>query len=176
VIDSDVRITPPWLVEAVRKFVGDRLLRDVCTEDDNPVKADLFFTFDSDGLNQRWHELESGTNWCNCPYSRGQVKLWASKCISEAVLGAEILLLTLADVRTAWYRQLRLNADARCHIGRSVGFLEPDGQGGYRQLPGHTMGHAVWYWGQRRRRFESVFSRIGEVIHGLGPQETEAAE
>lgn len=176
-IPSDIRITPPWIVAVAKEFAVPRTLHDVCTESDNPIGADSWWSWHEgvgvDALCASWTG-DGGTNWCNPPWSRGAVATWAAKAAREARHGAEILLLTLADVRTGWHAQLAENADARCQISRSVGFLEPttvDGVRSYKQLPGHTMGCTVWYWGRRRRRFARVFGEIGEIIHGLGPRE-----
>jgi hypothetical protein len=106
----------------------------------------------------------------NPPYSTGQVEHWAKKAIAEAHGSLEVLFLTKDDCRPKWNWLLRENSDARCRISRGVGFLEPNGNGGYTQLVAPRWGSCLWYLGRRRRRFEQVFSAIGEVIHGLGPQ------
>lgn len=167
--ESDSRMTPGWLLDVVRRF--DAIELDPATDENNHARAHAFYTEDDDGLGKAWHV--DGLVWLNPPWSRGSVLTWASKAIREARSGAEILMLTLADVRTGWHRLLVDNADARCNIGRSVGFLEPLPGGGYKQLLGHTMGCAVWYFGPRRRRFARVFGPVGEVIQGLGPCELE---
>lgn len=170
--DSDVRIIPQWLLDVVLEFDGrPRIGLDVCTPASNPLNAHHFYEGHCrNGLELSWRSSE-GITWCNGPYSRGQVIQWAEKAAYEARLGAEILMLTKSDPRTAWTRCLVANSDARCAVARGVGFLEPDGNGGYVQLHGPMWGSAVWYFGPRRRRFDSVFSRIGEVTHYLGPQE-----
>lgn len=176
---SDVMITPKWLADIVREFADDAISLDVCTQPDNPLAAKRFFsgngTPQDDGLIQLWDR--HGVNWANPPYSRGQVIRWATKAVREARDGCEIIMLTKDDCRTEWNGVLKSNADARCRIAKGVGFLEPDPEGGYRPLPGASWGSALWYFGHRRRRFERVFSRIGEVTHLLGPQEIlEAAQ
>lgn len=166
--DSDVRLTPPWLLAVVREFGVITL--DPCTVAHNPVGAMRFYTEAQDGLRAPW-DCDGGLVWCNPPWSRGQVHKWAGKAISEALGGCEVIMLTLADVRTGWFDGLADNADAYCLINRSVGFLELV-DGVWKQKPGHTMGCAAWYWGPQRRRFDRVFSAIGRVTHGLGPKET----
>lgn len=171
---SDVRITPAWLLDMVRAFAGGEIALDVCTEADNPTRARIFYALSqgTNGLTQPWaFEAQGGQCWGNVPYSVGQVAQWAAKAVREARVGAEILLLTKDDCRTKWNAYLRENADARCRIARGVGFLEPDGNGGYAQLVGPRWGECLWYFGRRRRRFARVFGAIGEVIHGLGPLE-----
>lgn len=172
--ESDIRLTPePWLA-IVRQFGDGVIALDVCTEADNPTRANVFYSLalGVDGLKEPWaFDAAGGLAWGNVPYSAGQVIRWSQKAAVEARRGCEILLLTKDDCRTKWNRFLRENADARCRAERSLGFAEPDGAGGYKQNPAPAWGSCFWYFGRRRRRFELVFSAIGEVIHGLGPVE-----
>lgn len=177
-IDSDIRITPDWLLDIVREFGRGCIALDVCTQPENPAKADEFYCLEqgTDGLIENWGvDAGGGLCWGNVPFSRGQVIVWANKAVREAQFGAEILVLTKDDCRTKWNRLLVSNSDARCRVERGVGFLEPDGAGGYRKLPGSPWGSCIWYFGRQRRRFERFFSPLGEVIHGLGPVEVPCA-
>lgn len=177
--DTDVRITPPWLWQLVRDFAGERRICDVCTEPTNPLNADAFYTEATNGIASRWaqtaRDVFTWTFWCNPPYSAGHVIEWADKAVREArAYPLEILMLTQADVSTGWYRFIRDNADARCHLGRRVQFLEPDGIGGFRPCKGGAkFGSQIAYLGPRRRRFARIFGGHGEILHGLGPQEIE---
>lgn len=176
--ESDVRITAPWLWDVILAFAGEREVCDVCTEEDNPLRAPRFFTARTNGLASPWattvQHVYRWTHYGNVPYSAGQVAQWQDKFTREGRLGLECLMLTQCDVSTGWYASIRENADARCHLGRRVTFLEPDGAGGYRPCKGGAkFGSQVAYWGPRRRRFARVFGAVGEVIHGLGPCELE---
>ena len=172
---SDVRITPQGLWSIVLEFKGSRRVCDVCTQPDNPLKADRFFTEANNALDCRWlikaAEVDWWTFWCNPPYSRGMVIEFATCCVGWARLGLEIIVLTQADVSTDWYAYLAANADARVHLNRRVGFLSPDGAGGYVPSSGAKFGSAVWYFGARRQRFARVFGAHGEHFAGLGPAE-----
>lgn len=173
---SDVRIIPDWIRVVVREMAGERALVDVCTEPDNPIKADRWFTVDTDGLRSPWAltvcDVLRSTYWGNVPFSRGQVVLWADKFIREARAGLECLMLTQADVSTQWYGLIAQNADVRVHLDRRVQYLEPDGCGGYRPCSsGAKFGTQIAYWGPRRRRFARIFGGHGEILHGLGPAE-----
>lgn len=180
---SDIRITPAWLLDMVREFAGGPIALDVCTQPDNPAAADTYCCLEdgNDGLLIDWDlTLRSAPSypgrvirlaWANVPYSTGQVIKWAGKAFHEATRGAEILMLTKDDCRPQWNRFLLRNADARCRIAKGVGFLEPDGDGGYTQLVGPRWGSCLWYFGRHRRRFERIFSTVGEVTQLLGPQE-----
>lgn len=182
-LESDIRITPEWFLEYVRAFTGGQIALDVCTEPSNPTGAADFFALPTNGLVHPWvyvaDQAAARTRvpialalcWGNIPYSIGQVIQWAEKAAAEARLGAEILLLTKDDCRPKWNAYLRANTDARCRIAKAIGFLEPDGNGGYTQLTGPRWGSCLWYFGRHRRRFERVFGPLGEVIHGLGPLE-----
>jgi hypothetical protein len=181
---SDVRLTPDWFLEYVRAFAGGPIALDVCTEPSNPTKADAYCCLEdgNDGLLIDWSlTLRSVAYvpgwamrlaWANVPYSAGQVIKWAGKAAHEARRDVESLLLTKDDCRPRWNRFLLDNADARCRIARGVGFLEPDGNGGFRQLVGPRWGSCLWYFGRHRRRFERVFGPLGEITHLLGPQES----
>lgn len=182
-VASDERFTPEWLREVVEVFVGGPVGLDVCTSEANPMGADEFYTptghyFEGaqvlgsrgDGLKQGWNRDVDG-NWCNPPYSRGEVIQWAGKAVSEARDGCDVLMLTRSDVRTGWFKLLRENCDAVCLINRSVGFVLPDGT----QLPGDSVGHALWYFGRQRARFRRIFEPLGWVVDGPGVQDTEGA-
>lgn len=168
--DSDRRITPPWIITHVREFIEPRRMLDVCTERDNPTQADAFYI--AGALETVWSDVMFGgehTWWCNPPFS--EMMKWVDKAVQEARHGGEGLFLSRADVRTKWYAKLRNNCDARVNIARSVAFRKPVAGGGYEAMSGDFYGYAIWYFGPRRRRFERVFSSMGEVIHGLGVQE-----
>lgn len=162
-----------WVIRIVRDFAGDRRLVDVCTEPDNPTKADVFFTQANDGFENGWHgDPSQHTRWANVPYSRGQVQRWAERTVDAARFGFETLFLTKDDIRPGWHRYLADNADARCRIHRGIGFAKPRADGeGYERMIGPRWGSCLWYFGPRRRRFDRVFNAIGEITHGLGPQE-----
>lgn len=180
---SDIRITPDWLLDIVREFAGGAIALDLCTQADNPARAYRFYTEDDDGLSMSWasalrqmplhRDWLISVGWGNVPYSAGQVIRWATKVVHEAREGADILLLTKDDCRTRWNRFLVQNVDARCRIAKGVGFLQPDGEGGYEKLSPPRWGECLWYFGRNRRRFARVFGGIGEVIHGLGPVEVQ---
>lgn len=173
--ESDERYTPGWMLDLAREFHGGPIPLDVCTGPGNPTEALTRYTEREDGLAMGWaHALRikcddaaKGLVWCNPPYSRGQVIRWARKAIAEARWGVPVLMLTRADVRTGWFKLLRSNCDQVCLINRSVGFVLADGT----QLPGDSVGHALWHFGWRRARFRRVFDPLGWVVDGPGAQE-----
>lgn len=174
--DSDTRITPPWLLDQVRRMGSIAL--DPCSTVTNPTGAAVHrWDPRDDGLTAEWWRVTAGqgVTYVNCPYSRGQIDAWAQKCVSEAIAGCEILLLTPSDSSTGWFRFLRSHADAVCLLHRRVGFVMPDGT----PLPGAKFGSALWYWGRRRALFRGLYAEdLGWVIDlpGLLGEVDRAAE
>lgn len=171
--DTDIRLTPDWIAKVVREFAAPRALLDVCTQPDNPMGAASFYTETQDGLARVWcTSLLSKSDacwWCNPPFSC--IGPWVDKAVMEARHGAEGLLLSRSDNRTRWWQKLAQNADARCHITRSVAFLKPKDGGGYEPMAGDFYAYQISYFGPRRRRFARMFEHLGEVVHSLGPLE-----
>lgn len=158
-VSSDERYTPEWLLDIVRTFNGGDIELDVCTAPSNPTRAIGFLTIVSNGLEQAWTPY--GLNWCNPPYSRGEVIQWVTKASEEASQGCEILMLTQADVSTQWFRAARSSADCVSLLRKRVGFVTPDG----KAMPGAKFGSAMWYWGRRRARFGRFFGGdVGWVL------------
>jgi hypothetical protein len=170
---SDRRLSPEFMLAPVRELWGGQIPFDAFTEPTNPTRAGNFCTgpngSDSDGFTALWHSYR-GT-WAQPPFSRMPDAV--GKCVIEAHAGAEILFLSRADNRTSWFRVLAANADARCNIARSVPFIQVLRGGGLRKLSGDFYAYTIWYFGRRRRRFDRLFTPLGEVIHGLGLLELE---
>lgn len=166
-------MTPPWLRDLVHGFATIAL--DVCTEPENPMDALACYVEPGrhssvryehiravDGLSQDWAPIvPRGTiAWCNPPYSLGQVIRWAKKAVAEADAGADVVMLTQADVSTKWFHFLRTHADSVCLLGRRVGFITPGGS----QMPGAKFGSALWYLGSRTKSFRNHFCEYGWVV------------
>lgn len=179
---SDRRLTPELILAPVREFFGGRIPFDAFTEANNPTHAACYSSLEvpdlsacgcacdwdgADGLKASWHDYD-GT-WAQPPFSL--MGPCVDKAIDEARLGAEILFLSRNDNRSRWHRRLADNADGRCNIGRSVAFLEVRADGTTVKLPGDFYAYVIWHFGRQRRRFERIFSPIGEVIYGRGPIE-----
>jgi hypothetical protein len=166
--ESDLRLTPQWLLDVARDLFRGHIGFDPCNHPSNPTQAQAFLCSEDgdDGKVSRWNHRA----WCNMPYS--DIRPWAEKAVRESRSGTDaILLLTPDDCRTKWYSFLIDNTDAHCRIRRGVGFLRPADGGGFEPLPGPRWGSCVWFLGTERRRFSRVFGAIGNVTHGLGPQE-----
>jgi len=57
---------------------------DVCTNPDNPMGAEQFYTSSVNGLEQSWQC--GGLVWCNHPWSRKDSPLWVNKAVCEGEL------------------------------------------------------------------------------------------
>lgn len=83
-----------------------------CTGPEGPVPLDKE-AFGMDAFDHSWSLLSDslfkrknarGLLWLNCEFN--DVATWAKRCIREASLGANILLLTPAAVGANWFRDL----------------------------------------------------------------------
>jgi hypothetical protein len=90
-------LTPPYVLEPVRTLLGGIGL-DPCTEPDNPTRAADFHCLPADGCTAPWR---AQTVFCNPPYGEARDR-WVDRCIAEAALGKQVVLLIPAhpDTRT----------------------------------------------------------------------------
>lgn len=95
--ESDVRSTPQEFFDYWNNIL--RFDTDVCANLQNH-KCSNYFTIQDDGLSKRWGKV----NWCNPPYSRGQIEKWLKKAIEEQSLGNTTLALIPGDTSTSWYQ------------------------------------------------------------------------
>lgn len=94
---NQAQLTPEYVLKAVRRILGTIEL-DPCTEPDNPVGAERFFTPPVDGCAEPW---DATTIYCNPPY--GEVRdRWVKRAISAAREGKRVVLLmpSATDTRT----------------------------------------------------------------------------
>lgn len=169
---SDRRLTPGWILEAVREMAGGPIALDPCTEDDNPTGAFVGFTEERSGLIQSWHRWMSPLPyvggeyvplvWCNPPFS--QLPAWVDKALSETEV--PVVMLTPVDYTTAWWRRLDRGAHLRCELNRRVKCLDPE--------TGRSMDVArccaVWCvrlgntGGTPYGSFKAAFEKLGRVV------------
>lgn len=185
-VASDERFTPGWLLDLVRKFAGGSIAFDAATTEENPVGALEYYTptghyydgaqvMGSEGNGRRQPWSGCGVNWCNPPYSRGELPRWANKAIGEARDGCELIMLTPGDMRTRWFRDLRENADCIGLMSCRVLFGTPaDSDKGGSDVE-VSRGMALWYFGRQRARFRRVFGPVAWVVDGPGVQDAEGA-
>lgn len=169
---SDLWLTPPWLLDLVREV--DDIALDPCPGPAGWVRATSELRLDKgdDGLATDWyaHWAEDlrrlGLVFVNPPYGPGHLPLWAPKILSEAERGAaegmEIVALLPATPSPEWFHLLAPKADAICFLAGRPKFWSPEtleescGPG--------TKDSAVFYFGERARRFRRVFQPKGWVV------------
>lgn len=98
VLESDCWATPPEIFEPLDAEFGFGL--DVCAEPAT-AKCARFYTPAENGLEQPWDTERP--NWCNPPYSRGEIDRWLSRAWRWAKAGATTVALVPHDSSTVWW-------------------------------------------------------------------------
>ena len=157
--ESDERYTPEEILGCVRQ-VGSIVL-DPCTTPDNRTKAEHFFIFEDNGLEQEWYEnFKDGLIFVNPPFSK--LRLWMNKCVKEAEKGCQIIALLPGDTSTLWFHNyVGISADNLCFYKGRIEFLSASDKFG----SGAMTSTIFAYWGKQQSKFESVFNNIGLVIN-----------
>ena len=106
--ESDIRSTPQCLFGYWQNIFNFTL--DVCATPDN-AKCGHFYTEKDNGLVKNWHLV----NWCNPPYSSGQIDLWLRKGKIEQELGNTTVFLLPCDTSTKWYHD-NIACNNQCSI------------------------------------------------------------
>lgn len=111
---TDVWLTPPWILDAIRQDYTIAL--DPCTEPDNPCDAELWLSegMAVDGLAYRWAACldgwDRGVCYVNPPY--GQLtRSWGAKIDHEASQGCPIIALLPSRTDRGWFRRLARSSD-----------------------------------------------------------------
>jgi len=122
--------TPPEIFDPLHEEFGFGL--DVCAEPET-AKVGRYFTPADDGLTQPWDTEKP--NWCNPPYSRGEIERWLGKAWKETKRGATTVALVPHDASTRWWgmwvrgladgQDPTMRVEVRELAGR-VRFLNPD--------------------------------------------------
>ena len=148
---DDEWYTPAKYIESAREVLG-RIDLDPASNDfaNKTVKADRYFTEESNGLEQEW----SGNIWMNPPYSTALLSQFADKLISSNFSQAIVLVNNATE--TAWFEKMISKASAIVfHKGR-IRFVKRDGEHG-----APLQGQAFIYYGDNTERFLEVFSKYG---------------
>ena len=91
-------LTPPDIIEVVRKVFGGKIGFDPCTcpEAQDIIQAEKVFSKDDDALTQNWQDLA----FCNLPYKRGLIDLFVDKLLHEIAANRVRTAIMLSDDRT----------------------------------------------------------------------------
>jgi hypothetical protein len=158
--------TPPKYVKAIKKFFGDKISLDPCSNKYSIVNAKTEFMLpETDGLKQEW---DYPTIYINPPYGadrkRGTtIKNWLAKCaLSHNKYNSEILALVPVATNTGhWKQSIFGQARAICFLyDTRLKFLV----NGLDVGKGAPMACAMVYWGRDYEKFYKIFIEFGAVV------------
>lgn len=158
--------TPLKYVNAIKKFFGDSISLDPCSNEYSIVYADTEFMLpQKDGLREEWNYP---TIYMNPPYGadrdRGTtIKNWLAKCaLTHNKYGSEILALVPVATNTGhWKQSVFGQARAICFLyDTRLKFLENGKDVG----KGAPMSCAMIYWGKDYKKFYDIFIEFGAVV------------
>jgi len=149
--------TPPEYIEAARIVLGGQIDLDPASSviANRLVKAETFYTKETDGLNKHW----SGNVWMNPPYASDLIRQFTSKFAHHVIEGdikTGIVLVNNAT-ETAWFRELINCANAVLFTTGRIKYL--DAQGNPKNTP--LQGQAFIYFGEKPLAFLFEFKKFG---------------
>lgn len=119
--------TPADYIEAARDVMGgidlDPASSDIANE---VVKANMYFTAETNGLDKPWH----GNVWMNPPYASDLIGLFVDKLVFELPNIKQAIVLVNNATETEWFGKLIAKASAVCFPRSRVKFYMPDGKTG----------------------------------------------
>ncbi len=153
--------TPAIYIEAARHVMGGIDLDPAsCSEAQEIVKAERYFTKDNNGLLEEWQ----GRIWLNPPYSKtggkSNQELWAEYLFQEYERGSvtEAILLVKSALGYNWFESL-WDRWAACFVRQRLSFIKSDGS-----TDGQSKhGTAFFYVGSNLQKFINVFSEFGRI-------------
>lgn len=149
--------THPDFIEAARLTLGEITLDPAsCSEANQVVRAERFYSFHENGLVQDWY----GCVWLNPPY--GNWGEWAPKTLDEWRSGrieAMCLLSTTRVITAQSFHVLVREADALFVANGRYRFWGP-------KAKEPDEGHVIFYFGDEPERFIEAFSPLGTVFMG----------
>ena len=145
--------TPSDYIELARQVMGNIDLDPASSEIANQVvRAERFFTLETDGLKQDWY----GNVWLNPPYSSDLIMKFIDKFISELAGINQAIILVNNATETEWFNKLVKYSQALCFPSGRVKFYRPDGSTG-----APLQGQALLYYGSQAKKFAKVFISKG---------------
>lgn len=119
---NQTQFTPDYILDPVRIDLGGLIGLDPCTTDDNPVRADVFYTVDDDGLSLEWgSDLWHPGIYVNPPYSKAR-EPWVKRCIVAGENGQKVILLIPAATDTRIFQLAASTSTAVVFIKGRVKF------------------------------------------------------
>jgi len=149
--------TPEKFIEAARITMTSIDLDPASSELANrTVKANRFFTKETNGLNKTW----SGNVWLNPPYEQPLMNQFAEKLISERKNINQAIMLVNNATETRWFQAMAKQADCFCFTETRIKFLDKEGKPNGSPLQGQVF----LYFGNERESFLQNFSKFGLVM------------
>jgi len=151
--------TPLEIIEAIREVMGSITLDPAsCKMAQKIVKAEKYYTQETDGLSKKWE----GNIFLNPPYGMPEIKLFADKLLSELSNIESAILLTNDQTDTLWFQSCALRAKVICFTTGRIGFYTPT-----KEKTAPTNGQAFMYFGNDEKKFIEIFSRIGILVRPI---------
>lgn len=129
--EDQIHLTPPYVLEPVRRIMGGIEL-DPCTTPDNPTGAERFYTPPTDGALEPW---DAASIFCNPPYGEARVR-WVKKCTLAGFEGRRVVLLIPAHTDTRIWQEAMESASSVLFIRGRVKFGIPR-ENGRQQAASH---------------------------------------
>lgn len=156
--ESDERYTPDYVLDIIRG-IGSIAL-DPATTVDNRTGAEVFYTFEDDGLTKDWFEVTNGKLvYVNPPFSN--LKGWVNKFAEEGNKGCNIVALLPGDTSTKWFQEnVWDTASAICLWKGRIEFIRVSKAFGC----GAMQPTLFAFWGPEVEKFENAFKLHGKVL------------
>ena len=146
--------TPPEYIESARKVLGTIHLDPATSElAQATVKADIFYTEETNGLGPVWE----GPVWMNPPYSMPEIGHFTDKLLSEDI--SDWIVLTNNSSDTSWFHKLAEECSLMCFTKGRVGFLNVAGK-----KMATRQGQCFFYKGPNIDMFKKEFSNYGLIV------------
>lgn len=148
--------TPPKYIELVREVLGGIDLDPASSlKAQEWIKADRFFTKETDGLIQFWR----GRVFLNPPFD--DTKKWVTKLVEQYDLGYTLKAIALinSNLGYRWYEELWRMYPV-CLVKERIEFICSTGEKKGQAKRGQTF----VYLGDNVEKFSEVFKKIGRII------------
>lgn len=150
--------TPAEYIEAARLVLGNIDLDPASSTLANEVvRADFFYTAETDGLTAEWW----GNVWMNPPYGSDLISRFCEKLITDYISGEveQAIVLVNNATETGWFQLLASYADCICFPKSRIKYW---GENGQANSP--LQGQAFLYFGDNSKKFISTFGTFGFLV------------
>ena len=150
-------LTPPRVLDPVKRYFGGQIPLDPATTADNPTCAKMWYSPDQyDGLLQPWG-LEGV--YVNPPYGK-RIREWVETIYLKSGERPILALLPVTRTEQGYFQRLMSRADAVCWIRKRVSFIRPSTG---EKAKGNPHASALWGFNVNLKRFISSFDELGLV-------------